>query len=56
MRIKKSILLLAISLISITSFAQSLTGKTNEELEKMKKEAISTDNFELAGKISAEQK
>lgn len=56
MKLSKTVLLIAISLISLSSFSQSLTSKTNEELEIMKKEAIKTDNFELAGKISEEQK
>ena len=42
--------------ISFSSFSQSLTNKSIEELEKMKKEAISSENFELANKISEEQK
>jgi hypothetical protein len=33
-----------------------LTTKTTEELELMKKDAISSENFDLANKISEEQK
>ena len=56
MKIPKIILLITISLISLSSFSQSLTNKSIEELEIMKKEAISSENFELANKISEEQK
>lgn len=48
-------LLIVISFISISSFSQSLTNKTIEELEIMKKEAISSENYDLAKKISEEQ-
>lgn len=56
MKNTKIALLIAISLISFSSFSQSLTNKTTTELELMKKEAISSENFELAKKISEEQK
>jgi hypothetical protein len=56
MKKNKTLLLIIISLISITSFAQSLTSKTADELETMKKDAISAENYELANKISDEQK
>jgi gliding motility-associated-like protein len=52
----KPILLLIISLISLSIFSQSLTNKTIEELETMKKEAISSENYDLANKINEEQK
>ncbi len=48
-------LLIVISFISISSFSQSLTNKSSEELEIMKKEAISSENYDLAKKISEEQ-
>lgn len=56
MKIYKIVFLLAISLISFPSFCQSLTNKTIEELETMKKEAITSENYDLANKISEEQK
>ena len=56
MKNNKIVLLLVISLISFSSFSQSLNNKTTTELEQMKKEAISSENFELAKKISEEQK
>lgn len=52
----KIALLIVISFISLSSFSQSLTNKSSEELEIMKKEAISSENFQLAKKISEEQK
>lgn len=52
----KIVLLITMILISLSSFSQSLTNKSIEELEIMKKEAISSENFELAKKISDEQK
>lgn len=51
----KLILLIVFSIFSISSFSQSLTNKTIEELEIMKKEAISSENYDLAKKISEEQ-
>ena len=56
MKIYKIVFLLAISLISFPSFCQSLTNKTIEELETMKKDAITSENYDLANKISEEQK
>ena len=52
----KIVLLIIISFISLSSFSQSLTTKTIEELEIMKKEAISSENYDLVNKISEEQK
>lgn len=56
MKTNKIVLLIVISFISLYSFSQSLTTKTIEELEKMKKEAIISENYELANKINEEQK
>jgi TolA-binding protein len=56
MKKTKIVLLIIVSLISLSSFSQSLTNKTIEELEIMKKEAISSENYDLANKISEEQK
>ena len=56
MKIYKLGLFVAISFISFSSFSQSLTNKTTEELELMKKEAISSENYDMANKISEEQK
>jgi hypothetical protein len=53
---KKLALLLVINFISFSAFSQSLTNKTVEELEAMKKEAISSENYDLANKITEEQK
>lgn len=50
------ILFIVFGFFSISLFSQSLSYKTFEELEIMKKEAISSENYELANKISEEQK
>jgi len=51
----KIFLLIAFTFFSISSFSQSLNNKTDEELEIMKKEAITSENFDLANKINIEQ-
>lgn len=50
------ILFIVFGFFSISLFSQSLTNKSIEELEIMKKEAVSSENYELANKISEEQK
>lgn len=50
------VLLIVFSFFSFSLFSQSLANKTIEELEIMKKEAISSENYDLANKISEEQK
>lgn len=53
---KTSASLLFFLLLSYSSFAQSLSNKSVTELDTMKKDAISNENFELASKIKRELK
>lgn len=51
----KTFLLLSIFLtLSFSLFSQSLSNKTVEELNIMKKEAVASENYSLAGKIKAQ--
>jgi hypothetical protein len=52
----KLILFILVNILSLSVFPQSLANKTIEELETMKKEAISSENYDLANKITEEQK
>jgi len=49
-------LLLLVLLISNLSFAQDLSGKSIQQLQMLKTQAVSNENYELAGKINAEIK
>lgn len=55
--IKNKLILLIVScFFSISSFSQSLTGKSEEQLKTMQKDAITKENYDLADKIKDQLK